>query len=72
MTYKTVKHLAKMADICSRTVAKRIEEMKGSGAYPDSVFFTDPLRVEESAFIHYNTYRQEILNGMKFPGWRES
>lgn len=72
MTYKTVKHLAKMSDICDRTVIKRISEMKASGAYPDSVFFTDPIRVEESAFIHYNTYRQEILNGMKFPGWREA
>lgn len=72
MTYKTVKHLSKMSDICDRTVIKRISEMKASGAYPDSVFFTDPIRVEESAFIHFNTYRQEIMNGLHCPGWREA
>lgn len=72
MTYKTVKHLSKMSDICDRTVIKRISEMKASGAYPDSVFFTDPIRVEESAFIHFNAYRQEIMNGLHCPGWRES
>ena len=72
MIYKTVKHLSKMSDICDRTVIKRISEMKASGAYPDSVFFTDPIRVEESAFIHLNTYRQEIMNGLHCPGWSEA
>lgn len=45
--------------------------MKKSGAYPVTVFLTNPIRVNLSAFIHYNTYQYFIANGKQFPEWRE-
>lgn len=72
MKYMNVGHLSEITDTCPRTVLKRIKEMKASGAYPDIVVLTDPIRAEVSAYVHYNTYRQEIKRGLRVPEWREA
>lgn len=69
--YKTVSHLAEYADLCPAEVRRKINGMKKSGAYPLTTFLTNPIRVNLSAFIHYNTYQYFIVNGMNFPEWRE-
>jgi len=45
--------------------------MKKCGIYPRECFLTNPVRVETTAFIHFNTYQQLITQGKPFPEWRE-
>ena len=70
--WQTVKHLSNLTDICPEEVRRKIARMKLSGVYPREVFFTNPLRVDVDAFIHFNTYQQLIINGKPFPEWEKS
>ena len=68
--YLNVTHLAELTDLNKKTVRKKIDEMKASGVYPDTVFFVGPLRVEVEAFLHFNAYEDEIKRGIYYPEWR--
>jgi len=67
--YKTIRHLSETTDISRQEVKHKIDLMKRSQAYPIETFLTNPIRCDEAAFIHFNTFQQLIMNGKPFPEW---
>ena len=69
--YKRTSVIAAETGQCTESARKKIIQMKKCGIYPRECFLTNPVRVETTAFIHFNTYQQLITQGKPFPEWRE-
>lgn len=68
--YKTVTHLSEITDTSTKTVRKRIKQMRDSGLYPDAAILTGPLRADVDAYLHFDRYKRLIFAGLPAPEFR--
>lgn len=68
--YRTVTHLSEITDTSTKTVRKRIKQMRDSGLYPETVILTDPLRADLEAYLHFDRYKRLIFAGLPVPEFR--